>query len=158
MRRWWQCMKKTTCRITKSSIHDDLKCGWPVKARNEEITNDVEDLVLADNRIRVSVISGELRVFSKSYKHRNLSVSSVPNQNCVENSFAKRTWLFCLKMKTYFIRLSLRIRPGYITEILARSKTMQWVYKGYPPFKEEKTQVMTTVFYDVKPKTQKGLQ
>jgi hypothetical protein len=49
-------------RWGRESRQDDLKCGRHVKAKTKENYNKVEILVLADRRIRVSMIADQVGI------------------------------------------------------------------------------------------------
>jgi hypothetical protein len=48
--------------LVRESRQDDLKCGRHVKAKTKENYNKVEILVLADRRIRVSMIADQVGI------------------------------------------------------------------------------------------------
>ncbi|KAF2890828.1 hypothetical protein ILUMI_15345 [Ignelater luminosus] len=52
-------------RWGRESINDDPKCERPLEARTEDI-NKVEDLVLTDRRVKVSVIAREIGISETS--------------------------------------------------------------------------------------------
>lgn len=49
--------KQFTCG--KEHIHDVSKCGRPLETRSEEVFTEVENLVLAENVVKVSVVDKE---------------------------------------------------------------------------------------------------
>ena len=43
--------------MMKESTDDDSRSGWPVEASSKEMCQKVEDMILQDRRVKVSVIA-----------------------------------------------------------------------------------------------------
>jgi hypothetical protein len=84
---------------------DGPRCGRPVEARTNENIKKVELLVLADRRIRVSIIADEIGISEAAVLkilHGDLGTNKVSphwvskllnaEQNCVGNTFAKENF------------------------------------------------------------------
>lgn len=151
----------------RESIHDDPKCGRPLEARTDEIIKKVEDLVLIDRRVKVSVIAREIGISETSvFKilHEDLGMSKVsarwipkllsPEQKLCRRQISEENLTALSQDEDFFYK----IVTGDETWVHhwdppTKQESMQWVHKGSPPPKKAKTQfsggkVMATVFWD----------
>jgi hypothetical protein len=94
---------------------DGPRCGRPVEARTNENIKKVELLVLADRRIRISMIADEIGISEAAVLkilHGDLETNKVSphwaskllnaEQSCVGNRFAKKTSGLWLTTKNFF--------------------------------------------------------
>ena len=156
-------------RWGRESINDDPKSGRPVEARTEDIVGKVENLVLKDRRVKISVIANEVCISEASVLkilHDDLGMKKVsarwiprlltPEQKLYRKEVSREN-LAELEWDKIFLS---RIITGDETWVHhwnppTKQESMQWVHKGSPPPKKAKTQfsgkkLMATVFWDAK--------
>ena len=120
----------------RESIHDDPKCGRPLEARTEEIINKVEDLVLTDRRVKVSVISREIGISETSvFKilHEDLGMTKVsarwiprllsPEQKLCRRQISEENLNALSQDEDFFYRIVTGDETWYIIGTLPRNKS-----------------------------------
>lgn len=151
----------------RESIRDDPKSGRPAEARSEDNIKKVEEMVLQDRRIKVSIIAHTLGICEASVLtilHEDLGMSKLsarwipriltPEQKSCRQEICEENLAALASDQDLFSK----IVTGDETWVFhwdppTKQESMQWLHKGSPPPKKAKTQasagkLMATIFWD----------